>query len=98
MKEVSECNNISDIRDAIDYIDEHIILLIAKRSEYVKKAATYKKDQESVRAKDRVEKMLSKRRKLAENNNLNQDFIEQIFKSMVNHFVNQELKDWDKNQ
>lgn len=94
MTKVNECSSIQDVRDGIDEIDRSIVELISTRSDFVKKAATFKKTQEDVRAKDRVDSMLKKRRLWALENGVAPDFIETLFKMMVSHFIGRELKEW----
>ena len=94
MKLPGECENINDIREAIDNIDRQIIGLIAKRSKYVHKAAQFKTSTETVKAEDRILKMLSTRRQWAKNNNLKEDFIVELFKLIVNYFINEEMIKW----
>lgn len=94
MKKPEECGNINDIREAIDSIDKKIIELIAKRSKYVHKAAEFKTSAGTVKAGDRVKKMLSTRRQWAKNNNLNEDFIEELYKFIINYFINEEMIKW----
>ena len=97
MKKPEECNNIGDIRDAIDTIDRNIVDLIGARAEYVQAAAEYKTDTESVKAPQRVREMLGKRRQWAATKSLDTEFIGRIFSLMVDHFVNQELRQWTAN-
>ncbi len=47
MKNATECKNMEDIREAIDNIDNNIVELIAKRSNYVHEAAKFKKKRDS---------------------------------------------------
>jgi isochorismate pyruvate lyase len=94
MKKPEACENINDIREAIDSIDREIIELIAKRSKYVYKAAEFKTSSETVKAEDRVLKMLSIRRQWARENNLSEDFIENLYKQIVNYFINEEMIKW----
>ncbi|HRX17272.1 MAG TPA: GNAT family N-acetyltransferase [Spirochaetota bacterium] len=96
MKKADECNNIQDVRDSIDKIDRSLIQLISARSEFVQKAATFKKSEADVRAKDRVASMLIKRRQWATENGVAPDFIETLFKMMVSHFIGRELKEWEQ--
>ena len=94
MKLPEECDDINDIREAIDNIDRHIIELIAKRSKYVHKAAQFKTSTKSVKAEDRVLIMLSARKQWAKDNNLNEEFIADLYKNIVNYFINEEMKKW----
>ncbi len=93
MKTPSECNNIEDIREAIDMIDRQLIGLLSNRFGYVKEIVKYKKhDKESIIAKDRYDKVLKKRRELAEIHGLNPDVIEDIYKRLIQYFIDEELK------
>jgi len=96
MKEAKDCENMNDIRVEIDDIDSKIINLIAKRATYVNKAAQFKKNETEVKAPLRVENMLKQRRLWAEEKNVNPEFIEQLFKDMVNYFINKEMSEWKK--
>lgn len=71
MKKPDECQNMEEIREAIDKIDRNIISLITERAEYVYAAAKFKMDKTSVKADDRVKAMLQKRAEWAEEKNLN---------------------------
>ena len=96
MKSPEECRNIEDIREAIDQLDREIIGLIGMRAKYVHAAAQYKTSQSSVRASDRVQKMLQTRRTWAKEEGLFPDMIEELYRSMVNYFINQEMEQWEK--
>ena len=98
MKQPTKCQNMEDIRAAIDEIDHQIISLIGKRSSCVYAAAKFKTDKASVKAPDRVKKMLAKRRQWAEKHNIDPDFIESLFSNMVEHFISKEMKNWENEQ
>ena len=93
MKLPEECQNIQEIREAIDSIDEEIIKLIGKRFSYVKEIVKFKnKDRDSIVAKDRYIEVIENRRMLAVENGLNPDLIENIYKNLINHFINKEIE------
>ncbi len=94
MKKPNKCEDISDVRIAIDEIDKEIICLIAKRASYVNAAAKFKKDQVSVKAPDRVKSMLQKRAEWAEKENLNPAIIIKIYTELVRFFINEEMTKW----
>lgn len=98
MKQPKDCSSIQDIRIEIDNLDRQIIAILGKRFEYVKAAAKFKTSETSVKAPQRFKSMLEKRRIWAEEENLNPDVIEKIYRDLVNYFINQELEDWkDRN-
>lgn len=96
MKKPEECENIDDVRLAIDTIDKNIIQELSKRYLYVKEAAKYKKTTTDVKASDRVKSMLEKRRHWAIENDLSPDVIENMFKSLVEYFIDREMQEWNK--
>lgn len=91
MKNIS---SIEDVREAIDEIDKDIINLLGKRLKYVEKASEYKKTEESVKAPDRVKKMLIQRKKWAYEKKLSMIFIEDLFKMITNYFIEKEKNKW----
>ncbi|MGB3634359.1 MAG: chorismate mutase [Rubrobacteraceae bacterium] len=84
------------MRQAIDSLDRKIVGLIGKRSRYVEAAARFKTGEESVRAPERQKKMLEKRRRWAEEENLDTDLIEGLYEDLVSYFVNREMEDWKR--
>ena len=93
MKLPEECQNIQEIREAIDNIDKEIIKLIGIRFNYVKEIVKFKnKDRDSIVAKDRYNEVIQNRRMLAVENGLNPDLIENVYKSLINHFINREIE------
>jgi isochorismate pyruvate lyase len=95
MKSPTECQNMEDIRTEIDAIDKEIIVLIGQRAEYVKAAAKFKVNRSDVNAADRVKAMMIQRRQWAQDNRINADLIETIYKELVNHFISEEFMHWD---
>jgi len=86
-----ECRSIEEVRKSIDYLDNQIVKLISDRSRYVEQAAKFKKDTEDVKAPKRVEAVIQKVRTIADENNLNPDIIEQVYRTMISSFIHQEL-------
>lgn len=92
MKSPSDCKNKEDIRNAIDELDRQIISLIGKRYRYVKEIVKFKeKTPDAIIAKDRFKAVLESRRKLAAENGLSPDIIEQVYKILLDHFIQEEL-------
>lgn len=84
--------SISDVRAQIDLIDSQLVKLIAKRSECVKAAASFKNDIQDVKAPDRVQQVIDKVTILAEENNLPSEIIQPIYRTMINAFIEFEIK------
>jgi chorismate mutase/predicted N-acetyltransferase YhbS len=98
MMKPAECKDITDVRMCIDEIDFNIITNLAQRASFVKKAAEFKKTLSEVKAEDRVKLMMEARRTWAKENNLNADFVQSIFQSIVDYFVKGEIKEWEHNR
>ena len=89
-----KCENLEQVRENIDRIDDQIIRLIAERGTYVVQASAFKKDEEGVRDNSRVEKVISKVRKKAEEYGANPDMTEAVYREMISRFI--EMKEFHK--
>lgn len=94
MKQAQDCENMTDIRESIDNIDEQIVRLIASRAGYVTAAACFKKDETAVRDTSRVERVITSKRELAVQQGVSPDMIEEIYRVMIDHFINDEMQEW----
>jgi isochorismate pyruvate lyase len=94
MKTPDQCQSINDIRAAIDRLDRQVIVLLGQRSAYVKAAAKFKTSETTVKSPERVQTMLKQRRIWAEEEGLNADMIETVYQVLVNHFIDEEMKQW----
>jgi len=92
MKQPEDCASIEDVREAIDTIDREIIHLIGRRACYVEAAARFKTGGQSVRAPERQSKMLAERRRWAEENGLDQDVIEALYRNLISYFIDREMQ------
>ena len=92
MKDPDECANIHEVRDEIDIIDREVIDALSKRFQYVIAAARFKTSEASVRAPDRFHAMLQQRREWAQESGLNPDVVENIYRDLVNYYIEEELK------
>lgn len=86
-----ECKNINEVRENIDILDRQIVKLISERSKFVEQAAKFKNDSEDVKAPKRVEMVIEKVRAIAEENDVNPQIIEQVYRTMITCFINEEL-------
>lgn len=90
-----QCEGMNDIRVEIDAIDETIVSLLGRRFEYVKSAAQFKTSETSVRAPERFAAVLQQRRVWAERVGLSPDAIEKMYRDLVNHFINEEMAEYN---
>ena len=94
MKLPEECDSLQEIRAEIDRLDREVIAALGQRFAYVKAAAKFKTGEASVRAEDRFNAMLQQRREWASTEGLNPDAIERLYRDLVNHFIEEEMKHW----
>ncbi|MEG5159128.1 isochorismate lyase [Microcoleus sp. AT3-A2] len=94
MKDPDECANIHEVREEIDIIDREVIDALSKRFKYVVAAARFKTSEAGVRAPDRFHAMLQQRREWALESGLNPDVVENIYRDLVNYYIEEELKDF----
>jgi isochorismate pyruvate lyase len=92
MKLPEECDTITDIRNEIDTLDRQIIEIIGKRFMYVKEIVRFKSNEEDVIAQKRYEEVLLKRREWAKNQNLNPEIIENVYKMLIQYFIDEQMK------
>ena len=98
MKAPEDCKSIEDVRKAIDDLDRETLALLGSRARYVAAAARFKTDENSVRAPERQRRMLTARRRWAEEEYLDPDFVENLYRDIVAHFVGREMDRWQKDQ
>lgn len=84
------CTTLDEVRENIDRIDNSIIKLIAERQQYVVQAASFKKNTQEVKAQNRVDAVINKSRKKAEQYGANPDIVANIYREMINNFINLE--------
>ena len=92
MKDPDECANIYEVRAEIDIIDREVIDALSKRFQYVIAAARFKTSEASVRSPDRFQAMLQQRREWAQESGLNPEVVENIYRDLVNYYIEEELK------
>jgi len=92
MKLPQECSSIEDVRGEIDNIDNEIIGLIGKRLSFVREIIKYKNNTEDVVAKERYTAVIARRRELAATYELDPDVIENIYRMMMDYFINEQFE------
>ncbi len=88
-----KCESLEQVRTHIDLIDQHLIELIATRQFYVDQAVPFKRTEQAVQAPERVEAVLAKVREQAQAQGVDPALIEALYKSMIDHFIQRELKE-----
>lgn len=95
LQDPEQCASLEDVRNAIDALDRAIIAFLGKRFDYVKAAAKFKTSEASVRAPMRLQSMLAERRLWADEEGLDPDVIERMYINLVDHFIEQEMAQWE---
>ena len=92
------CSSLEEVRSNIDRIDNEIIKLIAERTDYVKQASSFKKNENGVKAPNRVEAVIQKAREKALEYGADPDMIESLYREMISSFINLEMDELKKTQ
>jgi len=92
----NECKNIDEVRENINKIDRQIVKLISERSRFVGQAAKFKKNSDDVKAPKRVEEVVKKVRGMAEEFDVSPDIVENIYRAMIDNFINYEMRKYSK--
>jgi isochorismate pyruvate lyase len=88
-----DCKDIVEVRTEIDSIDYEIMKLFGLRFQYVKQVVKYKENTpKSIIAAERKKVVIEKRREWAIENGLNPDVFEKIYRVLINHFIDEEMK------
>lgn len=83
--------SLADIRNEIDRLDRQIIDLIAERQNWVVEAGKLKKDENAVRAPDRVEQVIDGVRRLAVEVGASPEVVERTYRALIAGFIEFEL-------
>ncbi|GAX46650.1 chorismate mutase [Pseudolactococcus reticulitermitis] len=79
--------SLAQVRAEIDKIDETLIALIARRGEFVKQAATFKKTAAQVAAPERMQQVIDKVTKLAADKGADIELVENLYRQMIADFI-----------
>lgn len=99
MKAPASCDNMSDVRAAIDALDRELVAVLARRLEYVGRAAEIKQIHDMpALIPDRVEEVIANVRRLAESHNADPEFFEALWRTLVGMSIAYEQKLMDQHQ
>ncbi|WP_218945409.1 chorismate mutase [Acinetobacter sp. YH12239] len=88
-----KCETLQQARTQIDSIDQAITELIGLRQYYVDQAVRFKRTIQDVQSPERVEIVIEKIRELATKNGVDPLLMEKIYREMIQHFIQRELKE-----
>ncbi|MCH4243677.1 chorismate mutase [Acinetobacter gerneri] len=89
----NKCESLDQAREQIDALDQALIELIAIRQFYVDQAVRFKRSEHEVQSPERVTHVIEKVRAKANELGCDPDMIEQIYRQMIQHFIQRELKE-----
>jgi isochorismate pyruvate lyase len=90
--DIKDCSSLEEIRYHIDLLDREIVSLLAKRCRYVNQAVKFKKHIGDVEDKNRINEIISKVIKYANEINFDPSIVSQIYESMIRVYVEYEKK------
>ena len=91
MKAPADCLTIDEVRSEIDRVDRAMVALLAERRAYVQSIMRFKRNQADVQAPDRQRQVIHLRRQWAEQEGLDPDLAERLFRTLMEHFISEEL-------
>ena len=90
------CQDMKDVRQAIDALDREIVALLADRLHFIGEAARIKASREAVRDEPRIEDVIAKVRAAAAKAGMDPAFIEPIYRDLVERSIAHELGEFDR--
>lgn len=91
--EKEKCESLEQVREQIDHLDQQLIDLIATRQFYVDQAVRFKRTTEDAQSPERVQQVIDKVRQKAFEVGTDPDLVETIYRAMIQHFIQRELKE-----
>ncbi|OTG95786.1 chorismate mutase [Acinetobacter sp. ANC 3832] len=88
-----KCESLEQVREHIDALDQALIEMIATRQFYVDQAVRFKRNAEDVQSPERVQQVINKVRQQAIDVGTNPDLVETLYREMIQHFIQRELKE-----
>ena len=95
MTRIRQCKSMDEVRKEIDRLDREIVPLLAERAKYVAQAAGLKVHRTDVVVPARIEDVVRKARKLAEQHDMDPELAEDIYRAMIDAFIKFERHVWD---
>lgn len=83
--------SLAEVRARIDAIDSELVRLLAQRQGLVRAAASFKSDDQAVRAPDRVAQVIASVRERAGEAGLEPAVAEAVWRAMIGAFIEVEL-------
>ena len=91
-KNADNCESMTDVRQAIDTLDEQLLDLLAQRIKYIERAAYIKTSIDTIRDDERIEAILVKRSAQAAEHGYSEEIIESLFRQLIEYSVAYEMQ------
>ena len=92
---LKQCENMADLREEIDRVDRLIVPLLLERIQLIAQAGHIKTDRDTVRDEWRIEDVVSKVKAEAAKQGGNLEYIEDIYRYLIDYSINHEFGVWD---
>jgi isochorismate pyruvate lyase len=90
------CSSMAEVRAEIDALDRQIVALLADRLHFIGEAARIKASRDAVRDEPRIEDVVAKVRASAAAAGMNPDFIEPIYRDLIERSIAHEFAAFDR--
>jgi isochorismate pyruvate lyase len=88
----SAAARIDELRGSIDVLDREIIGLLAERTAVVRELTEYKRDEETVRSPARVEQVIEKVRRLADEQGMPPGIAEATYRTLIAELTDLQMR------
>jgi isochorismate pyruvate lyase len=95
VKSAEDCQNMTDLRQAIDALDGVLVLLLARRQRYIERAAQIKGSRAAVRDEARVEDVVAKVLIRAGASDLSPAIAEPVWRALIEASIQHEFAAFD---
>ncbi len=92
--DIKKCNTLEEARAEIDKIDDKIVELIAARNAYIKQIAHFKNSIDEIKAKDRIDDIITRMRGRAIELGLSPNLINDLYIRMIDAMVDTEVAEF----
>ena len=93
--EPKNCQTMTDVREGVDELDRELVRLLVIRQGYMDAAARIKQDREAVYDADRIEDVVSKVLQSAQEQGLNPEIAEPVWRKLIERCIAHEFEIWD---
>jgi isochorismate pyruvate lyase len=89
-----DCKSLDEVRRHIDSYDSEIAALICKRHHFVMQAAKFKSSVDAVVVPERIEQIIARVRRIAQDYGVNPDVLEKTYRGLLSGTISDEQRHW----